>query len=71
MCLLTAAATGFVVGRLGRGAQAAQSDPPPAPTPAPLSGTPQAPLVPAPPPALGTSEPYVPATALPEFDGGS
>ena len=69
MFLLSAAATGFVVGRLGRGAQAVQGEG--SPPPAPLSGTPQPPLVPAPPPVVGTSEPYVPTTTLPEFDGGS
>lgn len=65
--LLSAAATGFVVGRLGRGAQAAKetqaSTPPPAPVPA-LS-TPQPPIVPVA-PAVPASQPYL----TPEFDGG-
>ncbi len=72
MFLLSAAATGFVVGRLGRGAQAVQGDSSSTPAPAagPGAATPQASLVP-PAPALGGAEPYVPTTTLPEFEGGS
>jgi len=70
--LLSAAATGFVVGRLGRGAQVAQGTPenqgsaPPAP---PALGTAQAPLVPQA-PVPSASEPYLSPVTLPEFEGG-
>jgi hypothetical protein len=70
MFLLSAAATGFVVGRLGRGAQVGQDG---------SSGqnsvaAPQAALTAAPPPPAdppGTPAPYLPTTTLPEFDGGA
>ena len=74
MFLLSAAATGFVVGRLGRGAQAAQqaeSSPTTGPTSASALAASQAPLVPPAPPVPGTAEPYLTATTLPDFDGGS
>jgi hypothetical protein len=82
--LLGAAATGFVVGRLGKGAQAAQdsssssssssaSDGSSAALPVPV-GTqavqaPQTPLLPPAAPLI-EPEPYLPPPALPELDGG-
>jgi hypothetical protein len=74
MFLLSAAAGGFVVGRLGRGAQVGEdgsSGRPAAgaPTPPPTALT-----VPPPPamPPPGTPEPYLPpTTTLPSFDGGA
>jgi len=78
MFLLSAAATGFVVGRLGRGMQVAQQPPGAAPGLAGLTGTTAptlgavsqpTPLLP-PPAALGTPEPYLPEPSLPGIDGG-
>ena len=71
--LLSAAATGFVVGRLGKGAQAAQGDgatgstPAPAPAPVPAMATP---TLPEPAPVV-SPEPYLPPTTASGFDGGS
>lgn len=69
--LLSAAATGFVVGRLGRGAQVAketQASTPPTP-PVPALSAPQPPLVPEASMIPG-SEPYLTPTTIPEFRGG-
>ena len=68
MFLLSAAAAGFVAGRLGRGAQAVQGDSSSTPE---VPAAPQAPLVPPPPPVLGDPEPYLPTATLPEFEGSS
>ena len=71
--LLSAAATGFVVGRLGKGAQAAPGDgatgstPAPAPAPVPAMATP---TLPEPAPVV-SPEPYLPPTTASGFDGGS
>ncbi len=71
--LLSAAATGFVVGRLGRGAQVAKetqaSTPPPAAPPVYGLSAPQPPLVPEA-PMIPASEPYLSPTTFAEFDGG-
>jgi hypothetical protein len=72
MFLLSAAATGFVVGRLGRGAQVVketQSSTPQAPTLPPALSAPQQPLV-LEAPTIPASEPYLTPTTLPELDGG-
>ncbi len=76
--LLSAAATGFVVGRLGRGAQAAKATESSgsaqlgsADMTSPVPATPQTPILPPDPPVIGMGEPYVPTTTLPEYDGGS
>jgi hypothetical protein len=80
MFLLTAAATGFVVGRLGRGAQVAQSSQdgqsgqPGLGALAPQAATlpePAVPLLPEPATPSGTPEPYLTGTTLPEFQGGA
>ena len=71
--LLSAAATGFVVGRLGKGAQAAQGDgatgsaPAPVPASVPAMATP---TLPEPAPVV-SPEPYLPPTTASGFDGGS
>ena len=71
--LLSAAATGFVVGRLGRGAQVAKetqgSTPAPPPAPAPALAAPQPPLVPEA-TMIPASQPYLTPATVPEFDGG-
>jgi hypothetical protein len=73
--LLSAAATGFVVGRLGKGAQAAQGDgttgssPAPAPVPASVPAM-ATPTLPEPAPVV-SPEPYLPPTTASGFDGGS
>ena len=69
--LLSAAATGFVVGRLGRGAQVAKETDTSEGAQLPVPATPQTPMLPAEPPVLGMGEPYVPITTLPQYDGGS
>ena len=68
MFLLTAAVTGFAVGRLGRGAQVAQESS--SSDSASALPVPQAPLVPTPHPSLGGPEPYLSGTTLPEFQSG-
>jgi hypothetical protein len=69
--LVGMAAAGFVVGRLGKGAQAAQQNaapaPPPAPAPVPAMATP---TLPEPSPA-SAPEPYLPPTTAAGYDGGS
>lgn len=72
--LLSAAATGFVVGRLGRGAQVVQggsdgSTATPAPAPASLPAM-ATPTLPEPAPTVAP-DPYVPPTTRPGYDGGS
>jgi hypothetical protein len=69
--LLSAAATGFVVGRLGRGAQVAQQTEGSSRANLPVPATPQTPMLPSDPPVIGTPEPFVPTTTLPEYGGGS
>ena len=68
--LVSAAAAGFVVGRLGRGAQAAKGTQGSAQgsAPVPELATPQTPMVP-PAVAIATPEPYLTPGTLPEFDG--
>jgi hypothetical protein len=66
--LLSAAAAGFVVGRLGRGMQAAQEQSGTGGAPGAMAAQP-APLVP-PPTPLGASDPYLPDTGVPGMDGG-
>jgi uncharacterized phage infection (PIP) family protein YhgE len=69
--LLSAAATGFVVGRLGKGAKTAQGSESSTSTSEAQLPVPATPLLPAEPPAMGTPEPYLPTTTLPQYDGGS
>ncbi|HUR23196.1 MAG TPA: hypothetical protein VMZ73_04925 [Acidimicrobiales bacterium] len=71
--LASAVATGFVVGRLGRGAQVAQSDgesdtaTTPAPAHLPAMATPTLPE----PAAVAAPQPYLPPATVPDYDGGS
>jgi len=66
MFLVSAAATGFLVGRLGRGAQAAKEIDA---STASASGAPRLALMPTS-PAIGTPETYLPPASLPSCDGG-
>jgi hypothetical protein len=67
MFLVSAAATGFLVGRLGRGAQVAKETDTSTASP---SSTPRTALMPPTPPAMGTPEPYLLPATLPTYGGG-